>query len=96
MFSVPIIPDYLLDIDKHELEESLHRKNESFYENGTGLLVLESIKVSENSTVISFAKRILQLPLAAVNENSKVGWLLSSKALVQLIANPFIGPLSNK
>ncbi|ESO82718.1 hypothetical protein LOTGIDRAFT_82249, partial [Lottia gigantea] len=29
-------------------------------------------------------------------ENSKVGWLLSSKAIVQLIANPFISPLAGR
>lgn len=31
-----------------------------------------------------------------LNENVKVGLLFASKATVQLITNPFIGPLTNK
>ena len=31
-----------------------------------------------------------------VNENSRVGWLLSSKAIVQLVANLFVGPITNR
>ena len=36
------------------------------------------------------------VPEQAINENPKVGWLFSSKAIVQLVANPFIGPLTNR
>ena len=31
-----------------------------------------------------------------VNENVDVGLMFASKALVQLISNPFIGPLTNR
>ena len=31
-----------------------------------------------------------------VNENVEVGVMFASKAVVQLIANPFVGPLTNK
>ncbi|KFM60048.1 Synaptic vesicular amine transporter, partial [Stegodyphus mimosarum] len=31
-----------------------------------------------------------------VNENSEVGLLFASKAIVQLIMNPIIGPLTNR
>lgn len=30
------------------------------------------------------------------NENVRVGLLFASKALMQLIANPFVGPLTNR
>ncbi len=36
------------------------------------------------------------VPEQAINENSKIGWLFASKAIVQLLANPFIGPLTNR
>ena len=36
------------------------------------------------------------VPEQAINENSKVGWLFSSKAIVQLLANPIIGPITNR
>lgn len=35
-------------------------------------------------------------PSVLVNENVKVGMLFASKATVQLITNPFIGPLTNR
>ena len=31
-----------------------------------------------------------------VNENVEVGLMFASKALVQLIANPFVGPITNR
>ena len=31
-----------------------------------------------------------------VNENVAVGLMFASKAIMQLIANPFVGPLTNK
>lgn len=31
-----------------------------------------------------------------VNENVAVGLMFASKALMQLIANPFVGPLTNR
>ncbi|XP_064630887.1 synaptic vesicular amine transporter-like [Lineus longissimus] len=36
------------------------------------------------------------LPQDIINENSKVGWLFSSKAIVQLLANGIIGQLTNR
>jgi hypothetical protein len=97
--AVPIIPDLLLDIDKLELKEQLMLKNESFYENGTTIYVITNVTshhYNKSAGGHDLAQRVLELPLLAITENSKVGWLLSSKALVQLVANPFIGPLSNR
>ncbi len=37
-----------------------------------------------------------QSPKKLLNENVKVGLLFASKATVQLITNPFIGPLTNR
>ena len=31
-----------------------------------------------------------------ISENVEVGMMFASKALMQLIANPFVGPLTNK
>lgn len=31
-----------------------------------------------------------------INENVEVGIMFASKAFVQLLANPFVGPLTNK
>ena len=47
-----------------------------------------------NSQTNSWMKIALRRPVRAITENSKVGWLLSSKALVQLMVNPIVGLLS--
>ena len=39
---------------------------------------------------------LFQKHLDIVNENQEVGVMFASKAFVQLIANPFIGKLTNK
>ena len=49
---------------------------------------------SNNSQTDSWMEIALRRPVRAINENSKVGWLLSSKALVQLMVNPIVGLLS--
>ncbi|XP_041369710.1 synaptic vesicular amine transporter-like [Gigantopelta aegis] len=83
---VPIIPDYLLDIDQKEYNLSFHQNSSR----------LRSVHPGVNVTQTSTQKVFSRLSVSALNEDSKVGWLLASKAIVQLIVNPFIGPLSNR
>ena len=49
---------------------------------------------SNSSQTDSWMEIALRRPVRAINENSKVGWLLSSKALIQLMVNPIVGLLS--
>lgn len=53
-------------------------------------------KLPENLTSTSLFERALHVPVKAISENSRVGWLLSSKALVQLVCNPIVGYLSSR
>eukprot|EP00105_Crassostrea_gigas_P037661 XP_019921809.1 PREDICTED: synaptic vesicular amine transporter [Crassostrea gigas] len=48
------------------------------------------------SDSLSFTKQLLQESYKALDENSQVGLLLSSKALVQILANPCVGCLSER
>ncbi|XP_050396603.1 synaptic vesicular amine transporter [Patella vulgata] len=84
---VPIIPDYLLNMDKVEWETD----NNTFNLNQS-----DSSNEFMNQSEPSMTEKILLLSVNIMNENSKVGWLLSSKAIVQLIANPFISPLASR
>ncbi|XP_068204363.1 synaptic vesicular amine transporter-like [Palaemon carinicauda] len=52
---------------------------------------IDSMDASQNKTLHSNV-----LPQDIINENSWVGLLFSSKAFVQLIVNPFIGPLTSR
>jgi len=83
---VPIIPDFLIDLEWVEK-----------YHNSTGLWNY-SDEALLNSTLLSsdgLDVRVLPEQLL-LDVNSRVGWLFSSKAIVQLVANPFIGPVTNR
>ncbi|XP_048249764.1 synaptic vesicular amine transporter-like [Haliotis rufescens] len=82
---VPIIPDILLDLD----EANFHSRNRTLYRNESGL----SLNQTQSQ---SLTQKAFSLSVSALNENTKVGWLLSSKAIIQLIAGPLIGPLCNR
>ena len=60
------------------------------------LLSMQRATGYENAVRNSFFSDSQFVPEQAINENSKVGWLFSSKAIVQLLANPIIGPVTNR
>ncbi|XP_063436008.1 synaptic vesicular amine transporter-like [Mytilus trossulus] len=50
---------------------------------------------STSVSSISFAKRLFALSFNPATENSKIGWILATKALVQIVFNPLTGYLAN-
>ncbi|KAL4232381.1 hypothetical protein ACF0H5_009949 [Mactra antiquata] len=97
---VPIIPQYLVEVDT---EQALKEQEE----NVTELFLNETdVFIHINDSIIDinpadakserFLETILHIPVRAISENSKVGWLLGSKAIVQMVANPVVGFLSNR
>lgn len=97
LFSVPIIPDYLFGIDQKAVKETIKSMNRTLIclKNRTSgqhhLFPHENITLTLTQELLSKS-----VPLDIISENSKVGWLFSSRALVQIVTNPFIGPLSNR
>ncbi|XP_072290447.1 synaptic vesicular amine transporter-like, partial [Eucyclogobius newberryi] len=104
---VPIIPNYLYQLDKPEPAQNISSSGSfqnivSLYDN--------SVKSSSSNSSLSTGPspspdpgpvqgNASDCPLSRsslVNENVKVGLLFASKATVQLITNPFIGPLTNR
>ncbi|XP_033757412.1 synaptic vesicular amine transporter-like [Pecten maximus] len=97
---VPVIPEILIDLDKKTLEDTIRQEHYSNYINVTDTVFIlnQDVKQLNNvtsGTNIGLAKRLL-MSFSAVDENSRVGWLLSSKALIQIIANPIAGMLCNR
>ncbi|XP_061195949.1 synaptic vesicular amine transporter-like [Saccostrea echinata] len=82
---VPIIPEVLMSSDRNE--ESTTVGNDS--------ISLGTLSHHMNVS-LSFTKQLLQESYKALDENSQVGLLLSSKALVQIAANPCVGYLSER
>ncbi|XP_078141253.1 chromaffin granule amine transporter [Centroberyx gerrardi] len=60
----------------------------------TGLTTAVQINESANATEVSAS--CLQDSVFLEEENVRVGLLFASKALVQLLVNPFVGPLTNR
>ncbi|XP_014662220.1 PREDICTED: synaptic vesicular amine transporter-like isoform X2 [Priapulus caudatus] len=81
---VPIIPDYLYTLEHHR--EYVYSNDAT--ENPSSLANSTSIR-SHNATIGDQNDDL-------GNENSQVGWLFSSKAIVQLFANLLVGPLTNR
>lgn len=50
---------------------------------------------THNSSVLEISEDYI-LPQNIINENEEVGLLFASKAIVQLIVNPIVGPLTNR
>lgn len=100
---VPIIPEYLISADLIEREHELFSDNETEWLAKFELTTLDVNATLEDvpsnvseSYQESLIERALRLPVRAISENSKVGWLLASKALVQLVVNPVIGLSSHR
>ncbi|KAK3601352.1 hypothetical protein CHS0354_037669 [Potamilus streckersoni] len=99
--TVPIIPEYLMNVEASELEHEVTQNNNSFTVKETGevlVYVNESITGGSGNGTGSgtLAERILTIAMKARDENSEVGLLLSSKAFVQLVANPIVGVLCSR
>ncbi|XP_064602842.1 synaptic vesicular amine transporter-like [Liolophura sinensis] len=94
---VPIIPDYLFGIDQKEVKETIKSMNRTLICLKNRTSGQHHLFPHENST-LTLTQELLSksIPLDIISENSKVGWLFSSRALVQIVTNPFIGPLSNR
>lgn len=84
-FLVPIIPEVMMEIDK----------NEEYVKGGNDSISLNTASGDRNVS-LTFTKQLLRESYKAVDENSQVGFLLSSKALIQIIANPCVGFLSER
>nr|XP_022336151.1 synaptic vesicular amine transporter-like [Crassostrea virginica] len=68
--------------------------------NEVGTAGNESIKLisasQDRNVSLPFTKQLLQESYKPLDENSRVGLLLSSKALIQILANPCVGSLSQR
>lgn len=105
---MPIIPDFLLEKDKEQLKEILQSHNQTIFDNKTALQILQHRRVNSSNTTgnvshlpddaagFRIVQKIFSFPLHAINENTRVGWLLSSKAIVQLVANVVVGLLTSR
>ncbi|XP_014255511.1 synaptic vesicular amine transporter [Cimex lectularius] len=99
---VPIIPDFLYEIEHPKEKEALQKHivttlppvsttQSPFFEfNST----LDTSYPPENTTAEPSMEEKRHKDLA--KETVSVGLMFASKAFVQLIANPFVGPLTNK
>ncbi|KAL3864705.1 hypothetical protein ACJMK2_006364 [Sinanodonta woodiana] len=90
-----------MNVEASQLEHEVTQNNNSFCMKETGevlVYVNESIKGgSGNGTDPGIlVERILTIAIKARDENSEVGLLLSSKAFVQLVANPIVGVLCSR
>lgn len=108
---VPIIPNYLYQLDETAQTPAKNSTSVSSSFQNIVSLYDNSVK-SSGTTVVSSSPSPSPSPgpngvpanssdcppstNGLVNENVKVGMLFASKATVQLITNPFIGPLTNR
>lgn len=89
-FIVPIIPEVLMELDRiDDPDKNGNTEKRSIRPN----LAITDKNISDS---LSFTKQLLQESYKALDENSQVGLLLSSKALVQILANPCVGCLSER
>ncbi|XP_062613862.1 synaptic vesicular amine transporter-like [Saccostrea cucullata] len=82
---VPIIPEVMMSSDRNE--KSVTARNYS--------IKTDTLSHHRNAS-LSFTKQLLQESYKALDENSQAGLLLSSKALIQIAANPCVGYLSER
>ncbi|KAK3799315.1 hypothetical protein RRG08_048822 [Elysia crispata] len=88
---VPVIPALLLQQDKQEFDNTnsaLHSYND--------MRACSKEALNLSTTEDELPPPVFSLTSVAVTENSRVGWLLSSKAVVQILANFLIGQLCNR
>lgn len=89
LFPVPIIPDYLLNV---EMQENARQNRLLNFTNPTKT---EVTSASSSKVIHKGFKTPIQLEWELMeSENGPIGMLLSSKAIIQLIINPFVGHLT--
>lgn len=96
MYSVPILPQHLREIElaeqqRHSFETNFQSSNQTELLNNTELRNLSTITLPE---VISNESFGLKKHENISEEGTKFGFLLGSKPTVQLIVNPFVGSLA--
>lgn len=86
---VPIVPEYLFELDHPNATAEFQLAYERISRNIT---IHKSVVDEERRRIANDKWKEVQLNKL----NTKVGLMFASKPVVQLIANPFIGPLTNK
>ena len=97
--SVPIVPDFLKKIDDSTIDHprvTIIQSNNNVTQRTHAGRPVTYANWTQNDVVITSGPRDPLYSSDIGKENSKVGWLLSSKAIVQLIINPVIGPITNR
>lgn len=107
---VPIIPSYLYSLDEsaalknnspHELApKDKFQSIVSLYDNSvrsfTSNTTARSTAATKTAELLPNSSDCPHSASLLTKENVKVGMLFASKATVQLITNPFVGPLTNR
>lgn len=106
---VPIIPSYLYSLDSAVLKNNSPHEQVpqdkvhsivSLYDNSvrsfTSNITARSTAAAKTAELQPNSSDCPQSSSLLMKENVKVGMLFASKATVQLITNPFVGPLTNR
>lgn len=100
-FSVPILPDYLSQIEQNESSLLATQFQDSAASKNMYMHYVSSVLESSNETVDRNQSAQIDIVSDRINENrlneenSSIGILLAMKALVQLIATPFVTSIIN-
>ena len=96
-FSVPIIPDYLIVLEDSDLvppqKPADTTASSDIYWNHS---IYNSSHYEHWLYNVSLFNWTDMTSQQLINENGRVGWLFSSKAIVQLVATPFVGSITNR
>lgn len=93
---VPIIPEFLYEIrhkNDHLTTKAVTTTTEKYWTNNTDIEEMYNTTTSLPTTTLTLEQRKHK---ELVEENFEVGVMFASKAFVQLLANPFVGPLTNR
>ncbi|OXA47615.1 Synaptic vesicular amine transporter [Folsomia candida] len=90
---VPIIPEFLYNIRHREPDEGI--RFEAAKLSTTETPFVTSIPANMDAAMTTKAPRRLKHD-ELVDETYEIGFMLASKVVVQLLANPFVGPLTNR
>ncbi|KAG8177856.1 hypothetical protein JTE90_027122 [Oedothorax gibbosus] len=92
---VPIIPDILYQLDNGSTQIHLAIDTEEKGYNAS-FSIKDDGKYQNGTHNSSYHNRYRTFNYDMNNENSNVGLLLASKAIVQLLMNPILGPMTNR
>ena len=80
------------NLDMYELEAGEKKKKKRKYESFIRTKRYWSLNLDQHHQLTAEERKHTEL----IDENIEVGVMFASKAVVQLIANPFVGPLTNR